>query len=53
VLGVALRDEHVAALALLGAALVMVGAWLTSRSEAGRVVATKVAEAAEQPVIPG
>ncbi len=53
VLGVVVRDEHVAVIALLGAALVMIGAWLTSRSEADRVVDTKVAEAAEQPVIPG
>lgn len=33
VLGVLVRNEHVAALALLGAALVMLGAWLTSRRE--------------------
>jgi drug/metabolite transporter (DMT)-like permease len=32
VLGVALRDEHVAALAIGGLALVLVGAWLTSRA---------------------
>lgn len=34
VLGVAFRDETVAALALLGTALVLAGAWLTSRAEA-------------------
>ena len=33
-LGVAFRDETVAALALVGMALVLVGAWLTSRAEA-------------------
>jgi drug/metabolite transporter (DMT)-like permease len=32
-LGVAFRDETVAALALAGTALVLVGAWLTSRAE--------------------
>lgn len=42
VLGVSVRDEHVAPAALLGTALVMVGAWLTSRSErlAARPMAT-------------
>ena len=33
VLGVLVRDEHVAAISVLGAALVIVGAWLTSGSE--------------------
>jgi drug/metabolite transporter (DMT)-like permease len=48
VLGVVVRDEHVAALAILGSALVMIGAWLTSRREAGRVTdAVEEAEAAE------
>jgi drug/metabolite transporter (DMT)-like permease len=32
VLGVVLRDEHVAALAIGGLGLVLVGAWLTSRA---------------------
>jgi drug/metabolite transporter (DMT)-like permease len=32
ILGVLLRDEHVAALAIAGLALVLVGAWLTSRA---------------------
>jgi drug/metabolite transporter (DMT)-like permease len=32
VLGVVLRDEHVAALAILGLGLVLAGAWLTSRA---------------------
>jgi drug/metabolite transporter (DMT)-like permease len=32
VLGVALRDEHVAALAVAGLGLVLIGAWLTSRA---------------------
>jgi drug/metabolite transporter (DMT)-like permease len=44
-LGVLVRDEHVAAVSLLGAALVMLGAWLTSRGEAARLAATS-----EQPV---
>ena len=30
VLGVALRDEHVDSLAIVGLGLVLVGAWLTS-----------------------
>jgi drug/metabolite transporter (DMT)-like permease len=34
VLGVVIRDEHVAAVSIVGAALVIAGAWLTSRSEA-------------------
>jgi drug/metabolite transporter (DMT)-like permease len=34
VLGVLVRDEHVAAVSVVGAALVIAGAWLTSRSEA-------------------
>lgn len=34
VLGVVVRDEHVAAISLVGAALVIAGAWLTSRAEA-------------------
>lgn len=34
VLGVALRDESVAALSLVGSAVVLSGAWLTSRSDA-------------------
>lgn len=38
VLGVLVRDEHVAALSLLGAALVMLGAWLTSRREARALI---------------
>ena len=33
-LGVTFRDETVAALALVGMALVLLGAWLTSRAEA-------------------
>jgi drug/metabolite transporter (DMT)-like permease len=33
VLGVVVRGEHVAAVSLVGAALVILGAWLTSRSE--------------------
>lgn len=33
VLGVTVRGEHVAAVSVLGAALVIAGAWLTSRSE--------------------
>jgi drug/metabolite transporter (DMT)-like permease len=33
VLGVVFRDEHVAALSIAGAALVIAGAWLTSRRE--------------------
>jgi drug/metabolite transporter (DMT)-like permease len=45
-LGVLVRDEHVAAVSLLGAALVMLGAWLTSRGEAARLAATS-----EQPVV--
>jgi drug/metabolite transporter (DMT)-like permease len=36
VLGVVVRSEHVAAISLLGAALVIGGAWLTSRAEAPR-----------------
>jgi drug/metabolite transporter (DMT)-like permease len=32
-LGVVIRDEHVAAVSVVGAALVVVGAWLTSRRE--------------------
>jgi drug/metabolite transporter (DMT)-like permease len=36
VLGVLVRGEHVAALSVLGAALVIAGAWLTSRSEVSR-----------------
>jgi drug/metabolite transporter (DMT)-like permease len=36
VLGVTVRGEQVAALAILGTGLVLVGAWLTSRREAGR-----------------
>ncbi len=35
VLGVVVRGEHVAAVSVLGAALVILGAWLTSRREAG------------------
>jgi drug/metabolite transporter (DMT)-like permease len=47
-LGVVVRDEHVAAAALLGTVLVMLGAWLTSRGEAGRLThAVEEAEAAE------
>jgi drug/metabolite transporter (DMT)-like permease len=37
VLGVAVRGEHVAAVSVLGSALVIVGAWLTSRREAPSV----------------
>lgn len=37
VLGVTLRGEHVGAVALAGTALVLVGAWLTSRRERVRV----------------
>ena len=33
-LGVAVRDETVAVLAVIGTALVLLGAWLTSREEA-------------------
>jgi drug/metabolite transporter (DMT)-like permease len=48
VLGVVVRDEHVAAAALFGTLLVMLGAWLTSRGEAGRLAdAVEDAEAAE------
>jgi drug/metabolite transporter (DMT)-like permease len=36
-LGVLVRDEQVAAVSLVGAVLVMVGAWLTSRGEAARL----------------
>jgi hypothetical protein len=36
VLGVLVRDEQVAAISVLGAALVIAGAWLTSRSEVSR-----------------
>jgi drug/metabolite transporter (DMT)-like permease len=32
-LGVLVRNEHVAAVSIFGAALVMLGAWLTSRRE--------------------
>ena len=42
-LGVLVRDEHVAALSLLGAVLVIAGAWLTSRGESERL--TEAAEA--------
>jgi drug/metabolite transporter (DMT)-like permease len=52
VLGVVVRDEHVATVSLAGAGLVMLGAWLTSRSEAERVVDARIAEA-EQVVVPG
>ena len=37
-LGVAFRDESVAGVALVGMALVLAGAWLTSRAEAPAVV---------------
>ncbi|HEX6312926.1 MAG TPA: DMT family transporter [Acidimicrobiia bacterium] len=48
VLGVVVRDEKVAAAALLGTALVMLGAWLTSRGEASRLGdALEEAEGAE------
>jgi drug/metabolite transporter (DMT)-like permease len=48
VLGVVVRDEHVAAAALVGTVLVMAGAWLTSRGEASRLAAAiEEAEATE------
>lgn len=48
VLGVVVRDEHVAAAALAGTVLVMLGAWLTSRGEAGRLAeAVEEAESSE------
>lgn len=52
VLGVAVRDEHVAAVSLVGAGLVILGAWLTSRGEASRIPDTRIAEA-EQAGVPG
>ncbi|MEL7207957.1 MAG: DMT family transporter, partial [Actinomycetota bacterium] len=39
VLGVVFRDETVAWLALVGTALVLVGAWITSRGDTGNVPA--------------
>lgn len=39
VLGVVVRHEHVAVISLIGAAFVILGAWLTSRREAGRIAA--------------
>jgi len=54
VLGVIVRDEKVAALALVGAGLVMLGAWLTSRREpaADDAVGQQI-EAAEEAEIAG
>lgn len=45
VLGVVVRGEHVAAVSVVGAALVIVGAWLTSRREGGPAPATPSADA--------
>jgi drug/metabolite transporter (DMT)-like permease len=38
ILGIVVRNEHVASLSLFGAALVMLGAWLTSRREAPALI---------------
>jgi drug/metabolite transporter (DMT)-like permease len=47
VLGVLARGEDVAAVSLVGAALVIVGAWLTSRREGGPSMASAEAVSAE------
>jgi len=52
VLGVVVRDEHVASVSLVGAGLVMLGAWLTSRGEPVRAADVRIAEA-ERAVVPG
>lgn len=47
VLGVAVRGEHVAAVSVVGAALVIGGAWLTSRREGRPAIASAEAVPAE------